>query len=107
MKMNKHKQSEFLCDAIEAARPHIPYTIETALSEVASGDPCVIVHRVNTFKPASNLARVTHRELLAVLSVTDENKLFIYNHSSDATGDEFLVFSSPLIHPEHFLAFSQ
>lgn len=103
----KHANTEFLCNSIEAARPHIPFAIETHIAQVFPDIPVLLVHRVDTYKPASNLARVTQRELLATISVTDENKLNIWNNSSDAEGSDFHALVQPLINPDHYPAFAQ
>lgn len=100
----KHAHTQFLCDSIEAARPHIPFQIETHIAQVFPDIPVLLVHRVDTYKPASNLARVTSRELLATLSVTDTNNLHIHNHESDAEGSDFYALVQPLIHPENYVA---
>jgi hypothetical protein len=103
----KHEHTQFLCDSIEAARPHIPFQIETHIAQVFPDIPVLLVHRVYTYKPASNLARVTQRELLATLSVTADYKLHIHNHESDAEGSDFHALVQPLIHPEQYPAFAQ
>jgi hypothetical protein len=104
MQMNKHEQGQFLCDRIEAARPHIGFPIQTYLSEVFPDKPVMIVHRKHSVRGASNYPATTQLELLAVISVTEENKLYLFNHSEDATGTDFHMLSSPLIYPEQFTA---
>jgi hypothetical protein len=100
----KHAHTQFLCDSIEAARPHIPFKIETHMAQVFPDIPVLLVHRVDTFKPASNLARVTSRELLATISVTDEYKLNIWNNSCDTEGVDFNALVLPLLNPENYVA---
>lgn len=102
--MNKHEQAQFLCDSIEAAREHIGFPILTQLSEVFPDKPVMIVHRKHSVRVVSNYPSVSQFELIAVISVTDDNKLYIYNHSDDATGEEFQQLSSPLVNPELFAA---
>lgn len=87
--MDKHQQAQFLCESIEVARKHMPFDIETVLSEVFPDKPCIIVKRWDGF-------------VIANVSVTADNKLYSYNHSDDISGDEFHQFSSPLIYPENY-----
>lgn len=102
--MNKHEQAQFLCDSIEAAREHIGFPIQSYLSEVFPDRPVLIIHRKHAVRVVSNYPSIAQLELIAVVSVTDDNKLYIYNHSDDATGEEFQQFSAPLVNPELFAA---
>lgn len=105
--IDKHAHTQLLCDSIEAARPHIPFKIETNMAEVYPNIPVLVVHRIDRFKPASNLAYVESPALLATISVSDNNKLHIWNHCNDPDGKNFDALVQPLIHPENYTASAQ
>lgn len=100
----KHAHTQFLCDSIEAARPHIPYKIETHIAQVFPDIPVLLVHRVDDVRVVSNYPSTKVRELIATISVTDENKLNIWNNSREPDGNDFHALVQPLINPENYLA---
>lgn len=103
----KHAHTQFLCDSIEAARPHIPFKIETHMAQVFPDIPVLLVHRVDDVRGASNYPSTKVRELLATISVTDEHALNIWNNSCDTEGTDFYALSLPLIYPENYPAPAQ
>lgn len=102
--ISKHAHTQLLCDSIEAARPHIPFKIETNMAEVYPNIPVLVVHRVDDVRVVSNYPSTKVRELLATISVSDNNKLHLWNHSTDAESMDFHDLVQPLIHPENYTA---
>lgn len=100
--MRKHKDLQFLCDSFEAARPHIPFKLQSHIVEDADGKPSLIVHRVNS-RISVTSGEVEVPVLLCVVSVKFDGHLHLWCCASDMKEQEsFDVFAKQMCFPENY-----